>query len=464
MAGDNVKDLHIAIVGRAPAIPWTSCCSRKAPLGAGIGGLALAMALHKRGVLFTLYEEAEQYSVVGAGIGLGPNGLQSMDLIEEGFRPKYEAVCVGNKPPDAQHVFFEGLLLQKGLGLEEAWYGHSSWGHPDFTRKSAHRKEVLDIMTSFIPIESVKFGKSLKDIQQLPDKVKLIFADGEVAEASALVGADGIKSLVREHVLKPLHPTEVEPVYADSYCYRGVIPINEAEDILGDLTDVAKFYFGDKRSAVTYRISGGTEFNFLLNVADTDRVWQSKRAVTEKVTYEAMMADFEGHGVDERFLRLLSKAQPIRWGLFHHRYTSTYFRDRVVLIGDSAHASLPFQAAGAAQGLEDALVLSKLLAKLATSSKEDAELGRHIRAAFDGYDSVRRPRAQKQLEQSAELGLMIHFQDPKAGSDMNKILPRLQHGRFEWLWFHDLTGDIRSALKRMDDVLQARAMSPVQPA
>lgn len=122
----------------------------------------------------------------------------------------------------------------------------------------AHRKELLDIMTSFIPIETVSFGKRLTHIEQRPESVALTFADGEVVVASALVGADGIKSLVREHVLNPLYPTEAEPVYADSYCYRGVISIAEAEEILGDLTDVAKFYFGDKRSAVTYRITGGS--------------------------------------------------------------------------------------------------------------------------------------------------------------------------------------------------------------
>lgn len=112
-------------------------------------------------------------------------------------------------------------------------------------------------MTSFIPSQSVRFNKRLAGIEQLPDKVILRFADGEVAYASILAGADGIQSMVREHVLKPFYPTQVEPVYADAYCYRGVIPMNEASSILSDLTDIAKFYFGHKRSAVTYRISGG---------------------------------------------------------------------------------------------------------------------------------------------------------------------------------------------------------------
>jgi 2-polyprenyl-6-methoxyphenol hydroxylase-like FAD-dependent oxidoreductase len=112
-------------------------------------------------------------------------------------------------------------------------------------------------MTSFIPIENVKFNKRLTKIQQYPNKLLLEFADREIAEASVLVGADGIKSTVREHVLAPLYPDQVDPVYANAYCYRGVIPMSEAEEILGDLTDVAKFYFGYKRSAVTYRITGG---------------------------------------------------------------------------------------------------------------------------------------------------------------------------------------------------------------
>ena len=112
-------------------------------------------------------------------------------------------------------------------------------------------------MTSFIPIENVRFSKALTNIEQRPDKVILKFANGDIDEASILVGADGIKSVVREHVLEPLYPDQAEPVYAGSYCYRGVIPTTEAEEIFGNLTDVAKIYVGHKRCCVTYLISGG---------------------------------------------------------------------------------------------------------------------------------------------------------------------------------------------------------------
>ena len=121
----------------------------------------------------------------------------------------------------------------------------------------AHRVKLLEILTSFIPIEHVKFGKKLVNIEQFSDKVSLTFGDGEVESCSILVGADGIQSTVRRHVLALTFPSEVDPVYAQAYCYRAVIPMEEAEAILGDLTDVAKFYFGYKRCAVTYRISEG---------------------------------------------------------------------------------------------------------------------------------------------------------------------------------------------------------------
>jgi salicylate hydroxylase len=112
-------------------------------------------------------------------------------------------------------------------------------------------------MTSFIPIENVKFSKRLTDIEQHSDKVVLSFVDQTSAEANIVVGGDGIQSTVRKNVLEPIDPSQVQPVYANSYCYRAVLPMVEAYEILGDLTDTAKFFFGHGRGCVTYRISGG---------------------------------------------------------------------------------------------------------------------------------------------------------------------------------------------------------------
>lgn len=177
--------------------------------------------------------------------------------------------------------------------------------------------------------------------------------------------------------------------------------------------------------------------------------------MTERITHEAMMADFEDPSIDDSFRQLLQYAKPVKWGFFHHIHTSTYFRDRVVLVGDSAHASLPFQAAGAAQGLEDALVLSGILAEIANHPGGGANQLPAIHAGLTAYDSVRRPRAQKQLEQAAEVGRMIFFQHEEAGAKMEEILPRLQHGRFNWLWFHDMNDDVENVLSRMRKQISA---------
>lgn len=168
-----------------------------------------------------------------------------------------------------------------------------------------------------------------------------------------------------------------------------------------------------------------------------------------------MIADFAGRDVDDRLRGLLSKANPVRWGFFHHTHTSTYYRDRVAILGDSAHASLPFQAAGAAQGVEDAVVLSHVLAEVPRSLKGGDTLSSVVTAALNAYDSVRRPRAQKQLEQSAEVGRMVFFQHEDAGADMGRILPMLQNGRFEWLWFHDVGEDVHAAVSKMKTGIDA---------
>lgn len=165
-----------------------------------------------------------------------------------------------------------------------------------------------------------------------------------------------------------------------------------------------------------------------------------------------MLADFKNRGIDGRLIKLLEKAKPIRWGLFHHLHTSTYFRGRAVLIGDSAHASLPYQAAGAGQGVEDALILSSVLGRIANATANPSD-SNALRAALEAYDAVRRPRAQRQTEQSLEASNLLSFRDPQAGSDMNKVLERMQDGRFDWLWFHDLREDVDLAQRKMAETL-----------
>lgn len=121
----------------------------------------------------------------------------------------------------------------------------------------------------------------------------------------------------------------------------------------------------------------------------------------------------------------------------------------MALLGNSAHASLPYQATGAAQGLEDALALLNVLAEIAQASGNSINTRELIVAGLYSHGAVRRLRAQKQLEQAAEVSRTMFLKHEEGGDDMSKILPRLQQGRFEWLWFHDIQGDVDEALSGM---------------
>lgn len=137
--------------------------------------------------------------------------------------------------------------------------------------------------------------------------------------------------------------------------------------------------------------------------------------------------------------------------MFHHPSTATYHNNgHVCLLGDSAHASLPNQAAGAGQGLEDALVLSHLFGLVDKDLRSHMPLptrSSRIRYVLNAYDFVRRPRAQKQVDTSVECGQVYNLRHPDIGDSMEKTVENLCQ-RFEWLWDHNLGDDLNGAEKR----------------
>ena len=107
-----------------------------------------------------------------------------------------------------------------------------------------------------------------------------------------------------------------------------------------------------------------------------------------------------------------------------------YYKGRVAIFGDAAHASTPYQGAGAGQAIEDALVLTHLFGTQVTAAEQ-------IPAAFAAYDQVRRPRSQKVMKTSREAGNLMAMKDEIAGSDLTKMAKDLQT-RFRWIWQRDL--------------------------
>lgn len=405
---------------------------RIAILGAGIGGLALAISLSKHSsITFTLYEAAPGFSALGAGIGFGPNTLSAIALIDTRFRAQYERAATANERAEFAHSIYDALYAEPGFGEARGWT-RGLVGAPYFVRSSAHRKDLLEIMTGFVPREVVRFGKRAVGVEETGEKVVVRFEDGEVAAFDAVVGCDGVKGITRGVVLEDVAPEEVLPTYCGMYVYRGIIPMDEAKEILGDHAGDAKWFMAEGKGLVIYPISKAKEENFVFFVKDDEPWTRGDSAVP--CTTEEMRADLPEF--DHRLLKILDWAMPLRWPTWHHPETSTYYKGRLCLLGDVAHASSPHQAAGAGQALEDAVVLAHLLALVKTPEE--------LEPAFQVYDAIRRPRAQKVVTTSLASGMIKLWLDPELGSDMEKIVENGNES-LHWIWQHDISADLREA-------------------
>jgi salicylate hydroxylase len=272
-------------------------------IGAGIGGLALAIGLLKQRVPCTIYEAAPKFDAVGAGIGLGPNALRAMALMDETFARLYDEVKVGNTSPKRKHEQIEILGTEEGFGITETWNG-GSVGHPDFERSSAHRKALLEIMKSLIPDGTVRFNKRVAKLEQSVGSskgVSMHFDDGDVARADIVIGCDGIKGMSRRAVLESRFPAEVPAKYNHTYVYRGIAPMEEARKRVGSYADDARWWMGPRKGWTMYPISKGTEVNIVAFMYD-EKDWEGEQAVTE-VPREEMLAEFENF--DHRLQKML---------------------------------------------------------------------------------------------------------------------------------------------------------------
>lgn len=156
-----------------------------------------------------------------------------------------------------------------------------------------------------------------------------------------------------------------------------------------------------------------------------------------------MEADFSGWGDDSKsILSLMEK--PDLWALFNHLPAPTYYKGRICLSGDAAHASTPHQGAGAGMALEDAYILSNVLGRVKEGSSEE------IAAAFEAYNALRMERTEKLVATSAKAAEIYEFQE--AGDDAEKVRAKLE-GWYQWIWEHDLEKDLQEAFRMMNSRL-----------
>ena len=438
--------------------------------GGGIAGLALAIGLLRRNVPIHIYESSHAFAEVGAGVAFGPNGLRAMSLIDPEIRERFDQRATTNASEDKKTVLFD-FYAGMDCGIGKAGEKVATVESGEVCYSSIHRARFLDALVALVPSEDVSFGKRVVEVEELADGVRLHFADGETAEASAAVGCDGVKSNLR-HLVLEAEDEAAHPSFTGKYAYRGLIPMDQAAGLLGDeMARNGSMWLGDHGHVLSFPIEKGALMNvvaFRTQESSPDNggstSWPHGDRWVLPTTRSKMQSDFSDWGPTVRDLLTLMPQDPDIWALFDYPPARTYFRNRTCLCGDAAHASTPHQGAGAGMALEDAYVLSNLLGAVAAkarhyssssspsssspssySSSSSSLYLLTVQDAFRAFDAVRRPRTQRLVKTSWEAGKLYELEKEGVWDDGDRMREDLKT-RFDWIWEEDLERELQDAM------------------
>jgi 2-polyprenyl-6-methoxyphenol hydroxylase-like FAD-dependent oxidoreductase len=334
-------------------------------IGAGIGGLAVAATLRQAGFAPTIFEQAKAFARVGAGIQQSPNamkvhrGLGIEDRLRQtSFRPETSL----NRDAITGAVTNNHPL---GAAVE------AKYGAPYLT---LHRGDLHAALLDLVPSDSIALGKKLVSIDQDGDRVHLAFADGSHAELDAVIGADGVHSLVRDYVVGPTVAR-----FTGRLAYRTTYP---ASRLNIDIGSSRTKWWGRDRHIVIYFVTAARDEVYFVTSQPEAADWMTKESWSSKGDLDELRAAFADFHPDVRAV-LAAAPEVHKWGIFERDPLPTWSRGRVVLLGDACHPMTPYMASGAAMALEDAVVFARSLAEFGTS---------HIDEVYKTFEATRKPR------------------------------------------------------------------------
>ncbi|MBL3686236.1 2-polyprenyl-6-methoxyphenol hydroxylase [Leucobacter zeae] len=355
--------------------------TRIAIIGGGMGGLTAAIALTRiAGVRVTVFEQASRLGEVGAGVTVAPNAARVLDRL--GVLEKIRAV---GAVPDGHGVYLDAM---GNMVTDAAWEDSAR----RYQNIGMYRPDLIDALAGEVDPDTVCLGHRLTSVEALDPGVRVAFENGVEEVFDAVIGADGIHSVVRRAVGQ--HP---EPVYSGYIVYRGVV---DASRLPGDWPMISQVWMGDSRHFMCYPLQQRKLFNFVAGIP-SDRPlngpWSGPAEVAE------LAAEFAGDGWDPRLHRFIEAIdQTFWWGLFDHEPLTNWSRGPITLLGDAAHTMLPHQGQGVNQAIEDSMALATFLA--AADGVAD------IPEAFRRYTAVRMQRTAILQHGSRRAGAMFDAQ------------------------------------------------------
>ncbi|KAI1849071.1 hypothetical protein JX265_013086 [Neoarthrinium moseri] len=373
-------------------------------VGGGLAGITMAIYLQKFPHLSVdVFESAPEFSEQGLGIGLSDLALRAFDEIipsvAEFLKSKAGAVAIGaSRVGSGSGVGTVVADLEGDTGL------------------AMNRASMLKALLELLPSEILHAGKKLLALEQTDSALQLSFQDGVTLSFDAVIGADGIFSSVRKHVLE-CYPGDHMASPAGWWDSRHAVPVEKAKAMLGEESlDIDREYAwaGEDAFMMHAPVENGTMIQCIISAVERDHNLARKRPLTREVLEEIFGAGWLANPVTNGMVELmLEQENPREYSMWDHKSTPAYARGRACIVGDAAHTTTPWQGAGAGLAIEDALVLGHLLSNV--SSPQELE------DAFKAFDKVRRPRCQAVIDSGRATGRLFCGQNPDVGLSAEKM-------------------------------------------
>ena len=390
---------------------------RIAVIGAGIGGLATALALLRRGLDVEVYEQAPQLGEVGSGIQISSNGTRVLYAL--GLEEALRRVQVLPSRRQIRHWSTGETWDWFELGAVSA----KRYGTPHVMLHRADLHALLAEAVGRLKPDAVHLAKRCIGLTQSDRQVEIRFETGETASAAYVIGADGIHSRVRECLFGPDRPQ-----FTGVVAWRAVVPMEKLPSRLAQM--VGTNWLGPRGHVLHYPVRRGELMNYISLVERDD--WQIEYW-TVAGTRSELANDYRGWHADVHAI-IANIETPYKWALMVREPMPQWSQGRITLLGDACHPTLPFLGQGGVMALEDGYVVAACLQRYFTDPAK--ALGR--------YEELRKERSAAVVRAAHENRKQV-FSPALADKDAIAVSVarewqqvRLRE-RFEWLYAYDAT-------------------------
>jgi salicylate hydroxylase len=375
-------------------------------VGGGLAGLATAQALARFGIQAEVFEAAPALGEIGAAVNVAPNATRA--LVAIGLGEKIAAVA--NSSPG---IYKRNMQTGEFLEFNDRRKTAARYGAPYYT---FHRADLLDAVASGLDHRLIHLDHRLVGIEERSEGVVLAFANGAKVEAEFVIGADGVRSVIRHALYGHDHPTYTGQMVWRALLNRSDVP----RDVLEPTGHIQ--WVGPGCHLLAYCIRGEKLVN-IVTQEDTDK-WVEEGWSTRGDPDEMRSSFPNPEPRLEKLLNIVTECS--KWGLFTRPLTENWGRGRIQLIGDAAHAMLPNAGQGACQAFEDAYILARWL-----------DACRNPVEAFASFRRIRIPRVHAVQRLSFANARFKHMRDSTEQKDLITSGKGSVHGTTEWVWAYD---------------------------